>query len=181
MLLSFVTSCKEAKKEEVIILEKPKEAEKPKRTITQDSLTITEKVTWGDKQYTVKLNKRADKSLPIVKNEETGDKYYDNTATIKVLRDDNTEAFSKTFTKEFFKEHIAKDQYKYYSLIYIRLDEKIDNNLKFIVTLGDPDSNSDNYINLHVLFNKAGAITVKPYIIDEKTGDEATFDDNDMI
>ncbi|MCQ2255818.1 MAG: DUF4738 domain-containing protein [Bacteroidaceae bacterium] len=170
------TSCKEEKKQDVIIVNTPKEASKPKGTIAKDSISESQSVQWGDAQYTVKVSRKADKTLPIVKNEETGDKYYDNSVTVRVLREDNSEAISKTFTKDNFREHIAKEQYADYSLLIVSFMEAEGNNLKFVVALGDPDDNSDNYINLQMLISKTGNIVLKPLVIDEITGDEADLD-----
>lgn len=169
-------SCKEEKKEDVIIVKTPTTPAKPKGTIAKDSLSDSQAVQWGDASYTVKVTRKADKSLPVIKNEESGDKYYDNIVTISVLREDNSEAISKTFTKDNFREYIAKDQYANYSLLIISFLEADANNLKFVVAVGDPDDNSDNYINLQMLVSKTGGIVVKPLVIDEITGNEADLD-----
>lgn len=170
------SSCKEEKKEDVIIVKTPKEPAKPKGTIAKDSINDSQKVQWGDASYTLKVVRKADKSLPTVANEETGDKYYDNTVSIRVLREDGSEAITKTFTKDNFREFIAKDQFANYSLLIISYLEVEGSNLKFVVAVGDPDDNSDNYINLQMLISKTGNVSVKPLIIDEITGDEADLD-----
>ena len=178
LILSFgltfaTTSCKEKKKDDGITVKIPKEPEKPKGTIAKDSIDDSNIVDWGGEQYTVNTLRKADKNLPTIKDEATGDKYYDNRVSLEILRQDGSVAFSKSFTKENFKEHIEKALYSSFSLLAMTYMETEGGSLKFVVGVGEPDDNSENYITLQLLLNKNGGMTVKPLVIDELTGDEA--------
>ena len=178
--LSF-SSCKKEKKEDFIIIKGPEkpEEQKPQGPIARDSITENTTVKWGDTEYTVEVTRKPDKSLDMIKNEDTGEKYYDNTVIVKVLRDDNSEAISKKFTKENFKEYIPKNLYPIYSLLNIRCEEEnnpVGGKLNFTVAVGDPDDCSDDYITLQILMSKTSDVSVRQLIIDEKTGEEAEME-----
>lgn len=178
--LSF-SSCKKEKKEDIIIIKGPEkpEEQKPQGPISRDSITENTTVKWGDAEYTVEVTRKPDKSLDMIKNEDSGEKYYDNTVILKVLRDDNSEAISKKFTKANFKEHIPKSLYPIYSLLNIRCEEEnnpVGGKLNFTVAVGDPDDCSDDYITLQLLMSKTGDVSVRQLIIDEKTGEEAEME-----
>lgn len=178
--LSF-SSCKKEKKEDIIIIKGPEkpEEQKPQGPISRDSITENTTVKWGDTEYTVEVTRKPDKSLDMIKNEDTGEKYYDNTVILKVLRDDNSEAISKKFTKENFKEYIPKSLYPIYSLLNIRSEEEnnpVGGKLNFTVAVGDPDDCSDDYITLQLLMSKTGDVSVRQLVIDEKTGEEAEME-----
>lgn len=176
-----LSSCKKEKKEDIIIVKAPEKPEevKPQGPIARDSITETTSVTWGEANYKVVVTRKPDKSLEMIKNEDTGEKYYDNTVIIKVLRDDNSEAISRTYTKDSFKQHISKELFSHYSLLNVRCEEEnnpLNGMLNFTVAVGDPDDCSDDYITLQMLLSKTGEVTVKPLIIDEKTGEEADLE-----
>lgn len=175
-----LSSCKEEKKEDIIIVKAPEQEEEPKPQgpIARDSITEDTPVKWGESEYTVSITRKPNKSLDMIENSDTGEKYYDNSVTIKVLRDDKSEAITKNYTKENFKQYIPKEAYANYSLLNIRCDEDsnpLDGKLNFIVAVGAPDD--EDYVTLlQMLMTKSGDVTVKQFVIDEMTGEEADLE-----
>lgn len=176
-----LASCKKEKKEDIIIVKAPDKPEdiKPQGPISRDSITEETTVQWGEAQYKVVVTRRPDKALEMIENGDTGEKYYDNAVTIKVVREDNTVAITKNYTKEAFKQNISKEAFPRYSLLNVRCEEEnnpLNGKLNFIVAVGDPDDCTDDYVTLQMLMTKTGEVSVKQYIIDEKTGEEADLE-----
>ncbi len=173
------TSCKEEKKEEIIIVNDSaqQEPEQPQGPIARDSITESKVVTWGENKYTVLVTRKPDMTLGTIKHEETGEEYIDNVVTIKVLRDDNSEAISRRYTKDTFKEHVPSKQFAGFSLLNIMHEEDsiVNGKLNFTVAVGDPDDD-DCVTLLQMLMSKTGDVTIKQLIIDEKTGEEADLE-----
>ncbi|MCF0203032.1 MAG: DUF4738 domain-containing protein [Bacteroidaceae bacterium] len=172
---ALFTSCKEEKKKDIIIVRKEK-PQKPKGTQSLETRTDSVDVQWGGSEYTIVAARQADKELPVVKDETTGDKYYDNVIKLTVKRSDGTEAVSKTYRKSDFRQYIDKKLYDSFVLVNITHYDGDDATQKFIVGIGEPDDNSDNFITLQLSLGKTGAVSVKHFEFDEKTGDEADLE-----
>lgn len=168
------SSCKEEKKSEFIVIDKKIEKPKKKQTIAQDSVTVKDVVKWGDSQYTVITTRKADKELPIVVDEVSDDKYYGNAVSLRILREDGSEAISKRYTKDDFKEYIPKGQYDAYTLLTVSLmGEPEGDKLKFVVAVGEPDTDiSDNFVNILMNLSKTGQVTLERLEISENPDDE---------
>lgn len=98
-ILTFA-SCNEKKEKHDIIVPAPK-VETKKGTQQMKEVRQERNVKWLGKDYSVSVMRTADKSLPLIKD-ENGQEYYDNAIDVKVLRADGTKAFNKKFTKQDF-------------------------------------------------------------------------------
>lgn len=176
MCIISTVSCKQKKQEEDYIIEEQVESTGPKATQEMSPRNSEVEVQWGENNYTVKINSKADKSLPEIEDKSTGDKYYDNVFTVVVAREDGTEAINKTFTKEFFKSNVDSKMYDSYGLTNIMFNDADNSNLNLIVCVGDPDPSSENFSNFMMSISKTGETKVRPYVIDEKTGSEADLE-----
>jgi len=173
-----ISSCKKESKEETPAPEKQeqKEPEQPQGPIERDSATVENTVKWGDSEYTVVVTRRPDKSLESIIHEDAEEEYVDNEVIVKVLRDDDSEAISKKYTKNDFKSYIAKKQLANYSLLNIRYEEEngvVNGKLNFTVAVGDPDESNEDFVTLQMLISKTGDVSIRQLVLDEKTGEEA--------
>lgn len=176
--IGFVSSCKEEKKSEYIVIDKKIEKPKKKHTIAQDSVCVKDEVKWGDSEYTVITTRKADKSLPIVVDEAADDKYYGNAVTLRVVRSDGSEAISKRYTKDDFKEYIPKGQYDAYTLLTVSMMGEPENDkLQFVVAVGEPDTDvSDNFVNILMKLSKTGQVTLERLEISEYADEEESYE-----
>ena len=93
LLSVAVGGCKEKKQTTDIITTKPKvEAPKPVQEIGDYDQDVS--VDWGGSNYTVRMQRMADRSLPIV-DDGLGNRYFDNQITVRVTRNDGSEFFAR--------------------------------------------------------------------------------------
>ena len=152
------SSCGEKKKSNVIIAPKPA-APKPKKTQELSSYEQSRDISWLGKTYRV-----------VMKREHT--KYYDNKITIKVLREDGTEFFSRTFQKSDFTGYLDAETKKTGALLGIVFVEVKGDVLHFAGSVGSPDVTSDEYVPLVITVNRMGAVSIAKDSQLDTAGDE---------
>ena len=108
--------------------------------------------------YTVDTEFKADKSLPLISDGEQ--KYYDNRATVKILRKDGTVFFNRTFSKADFINQIDAS-YKGGALLGVVYDKCDGDNMYFAASVGSPDKSSDEYVPLVVKISRFGDVSIK--------------------
>ena len=152
------TSCKEDHKAEVIIAKKPAKA--VKKTVQKvGDYVQTRKVEWLGAVYAVTVERTADTSLPLVED-ESGNKFYDNTITVTIKRQDNSTFFSRTFTKSAFASSLGTEGSKGV-LLGIVLDRAQASTLYFAASVGSPDKTSDEYVPLVMSIDRNGNVSIK--------------------
>lgn len=164
------SSCGEKKKSNVIIAPKPA-APKPKKTQELSSYEQSRDVSWLGKTYRVVMKRESDHSLPLVESEDHT-KYYDNKITIKVLREDGTEFFSRTFQKSDFTGYLDAETKKTGALLGVVFVEVKGDVLHFAGSVGSPDVTSDEYVPLVITVNRMGAVSIAKDCQLDTAGDE---------
>ncbi len=164
------SSCGEKKKSNVIIAPKPA-APKPKKTQELSSYEQSRDISWLGKTYRVVMKRESDHSLPLVESEDHT-KYYDNKITIKVLREDGTEFFSRTFQKSDFTGYLDAETKKTGALLGIVFVEVKGDVLHFAGSVGSPDVTSDEYVPLVITVNRMGAVSIAKDSQLDTAGDE---------
>jgi len=151
-------ACKEKKESTDIIATKyvPK---KPQPPIAMPSETKTTNVTWQEKPYTVIINRVADDSLQLVKD-ENAQPYIDNRVEVIVTRADGSAFFKKVFTKASFNAYIDESFRKNGILGGIQFDEIDSKGLEFSVVVGLPDAIDDVFVPLELVVDRGGNITI---------------------
>lgn len=152
-----LTSCGE-KKEKTDIIARKHIVVRAKETRMMGNHSESRKVQWIGNSYTVDTDLKADKSLPIVSDGEQ--KYYDNRATVKILRKDGSVFFNRTFSKADFINQIDAN-YKDGALLGVVYDKCDGNNLYFAASVGSPDKSSDEYVPLVVKISRFGEVSIK--------------------
>lgn len=140
-----------------IIAQKPIKAV-PKPTQNMGDYSQNRSVDWLGSTYTVSMERKADKSLPLAVD-ESGNKYYDNRITLSISRSDGSEFLKRTFTKADFTQYSGND-YKNGALLGIVFDHADGNDLYFAASIGSPDKMSDNYVPLLLKVSNVGGITI---------------------
>lgn len=152
-----VSSCKDKKQDDIIIIKKPAEAKQTKPK-SMASTTAVKHVSWVGAEYTINISQRTDTSLPLATDGET--RYYDNRITVEILRSDGTSFFKRTFSKADFKPYVSDDYYKGGALIGIVFDKVEGQSLLLAASVGNPDRSSDEYMPLTISINNFGAVTI---------------------
>jgi len=159
VLLAALTlaGCGKKKQTTDIIVEK-QEAPKPSGPISMQGYTQTQDVQWLGKDYQVEARRIPDKSLPMVKD-EIGQKFVDNSITIRVMRADGSVFFDQTFTKAAFEQYLDED-YRNTGILEGLVFDKVDGtNLVFAASVCHPQT--DEYIPLVLTVSNFGKVDIK--------------------
>ncbi|MDY3851859.1 MAG: DUF4738 domain-containing protein [Prevotella sp.] len=174
VLALTLVSCAEKKKDTTIITHRV--VKKPSTEIkTVGDYNEKQEVQWVGSTYTVVLNLQADKTLPTVA--EGNQKYYDNSVVVKVVRQDGSEFFSKTFKKTDFTAYIdtkTADNGVLLGIVFNRVEE---NHLCFSASVGSPDMLSDAYVPLMLKISRFGEVSISKDTLMERLDDTSTTDE----
>lgn len=152
-----LASCGGKKEKTDIIARKPIVV-RAKETRAMGDHRESRKVQWIGASYTVDTEFKADKSLPLISDGEQ--KYYDNRATVKILRKDGTVFFNRTFSKADFINQIDAS-YKDGALLGVVYDKCDGENMYFAASVGSPDKSSDEYVPLVIKISRFGDVSIK--------------------
>ncbi len=152
------TACSEKKKSDVIIAPKP-QAPKPKKTQSMSGYEQARDVEWLGSTYKVIVKREPDKSLPLAMGDDNT-KYFDNKITVRILRQDGTEFFNRTFLKTDFKEYLDEKTAEEGALLGLVYVEANGDYLNFAASVGSPDVTSDEYVPLKVKISRMGAVSM---------------------
>lgn len=173
-----VASCSEKKASTDIIAPKPVK-KTPSAPVKMQASDHQETVDWVGSEYTVSIKRRVDESLPMI-DDGSGNRYFDNTIEVKVMRKDGSEFFSKTFKKTDFASQVGEDYMKKSAMLGIVLEKAEGDNLTFAASVGSPDVLSDEYIPLVITLSRMGNISIqKDSRLD--SSEENAEDDNDGV
>ena len=139
-------------------------AKKPQKTVKKEVMKVgdysqSREVQWLGSTYQVSVQRKADTSLAIVKD-ENGNRYYDNAITVDIKRGDGTSFFHRTFTKADFAD-CTEDSEAGGALLGIVFDKAEGKTLRFAASVGSPDKMSDEYVPLVVNISNMGQVTIK--------------------
>lgn len=120
----------------------------------------TDPVSWLGKDYNVDVARKADTTMPLIADDNTGKKYYDNKITVRISRADGSELFKKEFVKSDFSQYIDDSFLKKSALLGIVYDHVDGENLVFGASVGLPDRLSDEFIPLTLKISNSGKLSV---------------------
>jgi hypothetical protein len=152
-----VASCKEKKRDYIIVSHKPivVKSNKPK---SMGDMTQSREINWLGQTYKLTMSLRSDVSLPLASDGEQ--KYYDNRITLRILRSDGSVFFDRTFTKADFKSYVNSQCYNDGALLGIVFDKVEGNNICFAASVGSPDKSSDEFVPLVLKVSNTGGVSV---------------------
>lgn len=158
LLCVAVGGCKEKKQTADIITTKPKvEAPKPVQEIGDYDQDVA--VDWGGSDYTVRMQRTADKSLPVV-DDGFGTRFFDTQITLRITRKDGSDFFARTFTKSDFSAYVDAAFLKRSALLGIVFDKVEGDCLRFAASVGSPDKTSDEYVPLVLKISRGGSVSM---------------------
>ena len=159
LALCSVAACKKERKSNDIIT---KMAPRPKVPTGPKSLSdfkYEKKVEWMGGTYTITIHRYADKDLELAVDED-GRKYYDNKVQLSIKRPDGTTFYDRTFTKNDFKGFTNNHYGEHGSLVGFMFDHAEGDALRFGVSVGSPDPNSDEYIPMDFVIDKSCRVRI---------------------
>lgn len=150
-------ACNKKNNSENIITERV-EQPKPQDPVSQQPYTDSRDVQWIGRTYHIALNRQANDSLPMVKD-EIGQQFVDNTITLVVSRQDGSIFYSREFTKKDFEKYIDEDYRKTGILEGLVFDKADGDWLEFAASVSHPQT--DEYIPLIVRLSRMGVLDIK--------------------
>ena len=157
LLVGTIASCSSKKQREDIITTKY-EKPAPQGPIRTDDYKDTTQFRWLDRDYTCTIERMADDSLPMVKD-ETGQQFVDNRVRVVITRADGSKFFDKEFTKVSFDSYINEDYRKTGILEGFVFDRVKNSEVRFACSVSRPQS--DEFIPLILSVNRMGNIDIK--------------------
>jgi hypothetical protein len=158
-LAAIMAGCGNKKPDNENIITKRPNVAVSKRPQTVGNYSQKREVEWLGNKYDIIVERKADTSLPIVKCEKNA-KYYDNVISLKIMRKDGTEFYSRSFTKSDFSQYVDDSFEKRSALLGIVYYETEGKNLKFAVSVGSPDQMSDEFVPLTMRISNFGSVTI---------------------
>lgn len=157
-IMMLVPACKDQKPKKEIITTKyvPKRLQAP---IAMPADVRTSEADWLQRSYSVRIERVASDSLPLVKD-ETGQQFVDNRITVIVGRQDGSTFFKKVFTKSSFASYLD-DSFRQNALLrsMIFLGAK-GKELEFAVSVSLPESD-DEFIPLKLSVDNLRGIHIE--------------------
>lgn len=155
----MLASCGKKQTTDDIILPPDPQPVKQMETQRMEDTDYEDVIEWNDARYTVQIQRRVDTSLNKA-TDETGIEYYDNSITVKVLRQDGSTFFNRTFHKSDFNQYLDENTRKTGALLGLMPSKTEAGSLVFEGSVGSPDAMSENFIPLVISINRQGQISV---------------------
>ena len=172
-----LTGCKQKKQTEDIIVRKT-ETPKPQAPIRMQDYNQVKDVQWLDRSYQVDIRRMADDSLRMVKD-ETGQKFVDNRIQLKVIRQDGSVFFSRTFTKADFDDYLD-DDYRATGILEGLVFDRVEGlHLIFAGSVSHPQT--DEYIPLVITLSNFGDVTISRDTQMDTSGSEELNDNKSAV
>lgn len=157
VVMLMMAGCESKKEASYIIVKEEAPAPKKVEIIATEAYKSSDVVEWRGKNYTYNIAKVCDKEAPVVKD-ETGQKYYDNKATLTITRDDGSEFYSHTFKKSSFEQYLPTSFVKNGVLEGFVFDKAEEGYLNFIASVAYPES--DEFVLFSVKISPTQGVTI---------------------
>lgn len=159
-----ISACKSEEKKETKDIVVPKPAVAPAKgvqTIYIGDSVRTTSIKWLGSDYSVVVRTVTDKELPLA-TDEYNVQYYDQVISVKVLRADQSEVFSRTFHKTDFKSYYAGQKFAedgaLLGIVYRGVE---DGRIVLGVSIGSPDSSSDMFMPFLLKIDKEANLAIE--------------------
>ena len=157
-------SCSKKNEKPRRIVVDPPEEELPVGTQQQENQLLSKNIQWQGSSYVVNIERKADKSLPVV-DDGTGIGYYDNRIMVTVTRQDGSKFFERSYTKSDFASFVESATLKYRSLYAISLHEVTEYAISLVACVGSPEISSDDFQLIEIRIKPDASTTVRPTTI----------------
>lgn len=155
-LVGVVAACSNKKKSNDIITTKYVKP-KPQGPISLENTSVTKEFKWADRNYSCLVERTADDSLPMVKD-EIGQQFVDNRIKVTITRADGSTFFQRVFTKKDFSSQLDDDYREtgiLEGLVFVDVEP---NEVRFAASVNHPQT--DEYIPLVVTVNRTGGVNI---------------------
>ncbi|MBR1621347.1 MAG: DUF4738 domain-containing protein [Prevotella sp.] len=160
LVTTFLVSCDKKEETNDIIIEKKELAPVKKNMQSMESMDYSQDINWVGSTYKIYIHRESDGNLNKVKD-ESGTVYLDNKINIKVCRNDGSEFFNRTFTKNDFKSCLDQKRRNNGALLGLMFSTVEGNDLVFEGSVGSPDPMSDEFIPIVMKLNKMGSVNIE--------------------
>ncbi len=171
-LVGVVAACSNKKKSNDIITTKYVKP-KPQGPISLENTSVTKEFKWADRNYSCLVERTADDSLPMVKD-EIGQQFVDNRIKVTITRADGSTFFQREFTKKDFDSQLDDDYREtgiLEGLVFVGAEP---NEVRFAASVSHPQT--DEYIPLVMSVNRTGSVSIA-----RDTQMDTSGDDNDEM
>lgn len=174
--LLAAVSCGKKTDDRTIVIHKT-EKKAPVATKRVGDFSQTRAINWLGTSYNVTVSRKADTAQPQVAD-ANGNKYYDNTISVRITRKDGSEFYNRTFTKSTFAPYMDKDFLKTSVLYSIVPVEATSAGLVLAASVGSPNQMvSDEYVPFTLTVSRQGALTIsKDQKLDSSNADDGSED-----
>ncbi len=176
MLLLALMGCSKKKESSIIIAPTEKAAPPPAPVATGDR-RLSNEVEWVGRRYKIMTALEADSSLALASDGQR--RYFDNRVKVSILRADGSHFFDKAFTKADFKSCVEPAFYKDGALLAIVFLKAEGKQLRFVATVGNPDSSSDESQSVLMAIDNLGNVRVEKGDVLDNMGEE--FADEELM
>ena len=163
----LLSACGGKKQSDEIIVERDAVEEHQPGVLGMSSSSQEGKIEWiGDAEYHYSIVRSKDESLPKVTNHDQ--EYYDNSIKLVVKRSDGSVFFEKEFTKKNFESVLPKIFRESGVLLGMNLEKVDGNNLRYVVSVGSPDENNEEFYLIMLTVNNQGQTHMETYQVPEE-------------
>lgn len=163
----LLSACGGKKQSDEIIVERDAVEEHHPGVLGMPTNPQEGKIEWiGDAEYSYSIVRSQDKSLPQVTNHDQD--YYDNSISLVVKRSDGSVFFERKYTKKDFESVLPKMFRENGVLLGMNLEKVDGNNLRFVVSVGSPDENNEEFYLIMLTINNQGHTSTETYQVPEE-------------
>jgi hypothetical protein len=163
----LLSGCDSKKQPEEIIIERDAVEEHRPGVLGMQTSSQEGTIEWvSDAEYSYSIVRSQDNSLPKVTNHDQD--YYDNSITLVVKRNDGSVFFDKKFTKKDFDSVLPKMFRENGVLLGMNLEKVDGNNIRFVVSVGSPDENNEEFYLIMLTVNNMGQTKMETYQMPEE-------------
>ncbi len=165
--LAMLAACsKKEVKQARMVVPKPQD-ELPVGIQHLEEQVLSQAVDWQGKSYVVNFSRQIDRDKPLIDDGE-GVKYYDNSITVRVDRQDGSTFFTHTYTKNDFARFADADAMKRRTLYNISVFGVKPEALSLLACVSAPDESSDDFQLLEVRISPDGSTSVREATVLER-------------
>ncbi len=176
MLLLALMGCSK-KKESNIIIAKTEKATPPQAPVATGNRRLSNEVEWVGNRYKIETALEADSSLALASDGSR--RYYDNCVKVSIIRADGSHFFDKSFTKTDFKSCVEPSFFKDGALLAVVFLNAEGKQLRFVATVGNPDSSSDESQSVLMKIDNFGNVRIEKGDVLDNMGEE--FADEELM
>lgn len=160
LLALALTACHKEKNPNQIIVKRQKREARESRPRATGPFAQSREITWHGARYAVSVTLQADSAAATVSDGAAT--YYANRARLVIGRPSASPLIDRTFTRDDFAAHVDA-AYLSRSVLsgFCFIDQEERGRLRFAVSIGSPDKNSDECVPLILYVTAQGGVQIE--------------------